>query len=131
MTGIPSLGPKRVRLLYEELNIDSLEKLKIACENNNIASLQGFGAKSQEKYLEGIELLHRYQGRSRMDIGLAYGHSLENKISKIPNVLKAQLAGSARRMRETIGDLDIVLSAEIEHQEKIINQIMNLSLIHI
>lgn len=127
MTGIPSLGPKRVRLLYEELNIDSLKKLKIACENNKIASLQGFGVKSQEKYLEGIELLRRYQGRSRMDIGLAYGRSLEDKISQIPNVLKAQLAGSARRMRETIGDLDIVLSAKIEHQEKIINQIMNFS----
>ena len=129
MTGIPSLGPKRVRLLYEELNIDSLKKLKIACENNKIASLQGFGVKSQEKYLEGIELLRRYQGRSRMDIGLAYGRSLEDKISQIPNVLKAQLAGSARRMRETIGDLDIVLSAKIEHQEKIINQTTNFTMI--
>ena len=126
MTGIPSLGPKRVRLLYEELNIDSLDKLKSACENNHIASLEGFGSKSQEKYLEGIELLHRYQGRSRMDIGLAYGHVLEDKISKIPNVAKAQLAGSARRMRETIGDLDIVLGANPEYQEDIIREIMSL-----
>ena len=126
MTGIPSLGPKRVRLLYEELNIDSLDKLKSACENNHIASLEGFGSKSQEKYLEGIELLHRYQGRSRMDIGLAYGRVLEDKISKIPNVAKAQLAGSARRMRETIGDLDIVLGANPEYQEDIIREIMSL-----
>ena len=126
MTGIPSLGPKRVRLLYEELNIDSLDKLKYACENNHIASLEGFGSKSQEKYLEGIELLHRYQGRSRMDIGLAYGRVLEDKISKIPNVAKAQLAGSARRMRETIGDLDIVLGANPEYQEDIIREIMSL-----
>ena len=126
MTGIPSLGPKRVRLLYEELNIDSLDKLKSACENNHIASLEGFGSKSQEKYLEGIELLHRYQGRSRMDIGLAYGRVLEDKISKISNVEKAQLAGSARRMRETIGDLDIVLGANPEYQEDIIREIMSL-----
>ena len=126
MTGIPSLGPKRVRLLYEELNIDSLDKLKSACENNHIASLEGFGSKSQEKYLEGIELLHRYQGRSRMDIGLAYGRVLEDMISKISNVEKAQLAGSARRMRETIGDLDIVLGANPEYQEDIIREIMSL-----
>ena len=125
MTGIPSLGPKRVRLLYEELKIDSLEKLKYACENNQIASLQGFGPKSQEKYLEGIDLLNRYQGRNRLDIGLAYGHALEEKISKIPNVVKAQLAGSARRMRETIGDLDIVLGAKPEYQDGIIREIMN------
>ncbi|RJU80261.1 MAG: hypothetical protein DWB93_06170, partial [Candidatus Poseidoniales archaeon] len=125
MTGIPSLGPKRVRLLYEELKIDSLEKLKYACENNQIASLQGFGPKSQEKYLEGIDLLNRYQGRNRLDIGLAYGRVLEEKISKIPNVVKAQLAGSARRMRETIGDLDIVLGAKPEYQDGIIREIMD------
>ena len=125
MTGIPSLGPKRVRLLYEELKIDSLEKLKYACQNNQIASLQGFGQKSQDKYLEGIDLLNRYQGRNRLDIGLAYGRALEEKISKIPNVVKAQLAGSARRMRETIGDLDIVLGAKPEYQEGIIREIMD------
>ena len=72
----------------------------------------GFGKKSQEKYLEGIDLLRRYQGRSRMDVGLAYGHALERRISNIPNVVKAELAGSARRRRETIGDLDIVLGAK-------------------
>jgi DNA polymerase (family 10) len=127
MTGVPSLGPKRVRLLYEKLKIDSLEKLKYACKDNQIALLQGFGQKSQEKYLEGIDLLKRYQGRNRLDVGLAYGRALEEKISKIPNVVKAQLAGSARRMKETIGDLDIVLAAKAEHQDGIIQEIMNFS----
>ena len=61
------------------MKIDSLEKLKYACENNQIASLQGFGPKSQEKYLEGIDLLNRYQGRNRLDVGLAYGRSLEGQ----------------------------------------------------
>jgi DNA polymerase (family 10) len=125
MIGIPGLGPKRARQLYESLRIDSIESLKFACKNDQISSLPGFGKKSQEKYLEGIELLRRYQGRSRMDIGLAYGHALEKRIMNIPKVVKAQLAGSARRRRETIGDLDIVLGANIEDHSKIIQEIMN------
>ncbi len=124
MIGIPGLGAKRARLLYENLKIDSIESLKLACINNQISSLSGFGKKSQDKYLEGIELLSRYQGRSRMDIGLAYGHALEKRIMSIPKVVKAQLAGSARRRRETIGDLDIVLGANIEDQKSIIEEIM-------
>jgi DNA polymerase (family 10) len=125
MIRIPGLGPKRARQLYESLRIDSIESLKFACKNDQISSLPGFGKKSQEKYLEGIELLRRYQGRSRMDIGLAYGHALEKRIMNIPKVVKAQLAGSARRRRETIGDLDIVLGANIEDHSKIIQEIMN------
>ena len=125
MIGIPGLGPKRARQLYESLRIDSIESLKFACKNDQISSLPGFRKKSQEKYLEGIELLRRYQGRSRMDIGLAYGHALEKRIMNIPKVVKAQLAGSARRRRETIGDLDIVLGANIEDHSKIIQEIMN------
>ena len=125
MIGIPGLGPKRARQLYESLRIASIESLKFACKNDQISSLPGFRKKSQEKYLEGIELLRRYQGRSRMDIGLAYGHALEKRIMNIPKVVKAQLAGSARRRRETIGDLDIVLGANIEDHSKIIQEIMN------
>ena len=125
MIGIPGLGPKRARQLYEKLGIDSVESLKFACSNDHISSLSGFGKKSQEKYLEGIDLLRRYQGRSRMDVGLAYGHALERRISNIPNVVKVELAGSARRKRETIGDLDIVLGAKPGDQAEIIKQIMN------
>ena len=125
MIGIPGLGPKRARALYEELKIDSVESLRFACLNNQISSLSGFGEKSQQKYLEGIDLLRRYQGRNRMNVGLAYGHALEERITKIPGVVKAQLAGSARRRRETIGDLDIVLGAKPEDQADIINEIMN------
>ena len=123
---IPGLGPKRARTMYEELGVDSVEALKAACEMGHVAPLSGFGEKSQQKYLEGIELLRRYQGRSRMDVGLLYGRSLEENISSMPGVILAQLAGSARRRRETIGDLDIVVGANPQNHESVIQSILEL-----
>ena len=124
---IPGLGPKRARTMYEELGVDSVEALKVACETGHVAPLSGFGEKSQQKYLEGIELLRRYQGRSRMDVGLLYGRSLEEKISSMSGVVLAQLAGSARRRRETIGDLDIVVGANPQDHDSVIQSILELS----
>jgi len=123
---IPGLGPKRARTMYEELGVDSVESLKAACEMGHVAPLSGFGEKSQQKYLEGIELLRRYQGRSRMDVGLLYGRSLEESISSMPGVVLSQLAGSARRRRETIGDLDIVVGAQPQDHESVIQSILEL-----
>ena len=123
---IPGLGPKRARTMYEELGVDSVEALKVACETGHVAPLSGFGEKSQQKYLEGIELLRRYQGRSRMDVGLLYGRSLEDKISSMSGVILAQLAGSARRKRETIGDLDIVVGANSQDHDSVIQSILEL-----
>ena len=124
IVGIPGLGPKRARTLYEEIGVDSVESLKAACEMGHIAPLSGFGEKSQQKYLEGIELLRRYQGRSRMDVGLLYGQALEDRVSIIPGVIRAELAGSARRRRETIGDLDIVVGAEPGNHDSVIEAIL-------
>ena len=123
---IPGLGPKRARTMYEELGVDSVEALKVACETGHVAPLSGFGEKSQQKYLEGIDLLRRYQGRSRMDVGLLYGRSLEDKISSMSGVILAQLAGSARRKRETIGDLDIVVGANSQDHDSVIQSILEL-----
>ena len=124
IVGIPGLGPKRARTLYEEIGVDSVESLKAACEMGHIAPLSGFGEKSQQKYLEGIELLRRYQGRSRMDVGLLYGQALEERVSTISGVIRAELAGSARRRRETIGDLDIVVGAEPGDHDSVIEAIL-------
>jgi len=123
--GIPGLGPKRARVMYEELGVDSVESLKAACEMGHIAPLAGFGDKSQQKYLDGIELLRRYQGRSRMDIGLTFGRAFEARIAAVPGVVRAQLAGSARRRRETIGDLDIVAAALSEDHDSVIESILS------
>ena len=126
IVGIPGLGPKKVKVLYDSLGIDSIGLLKTACELDHISSLPGFGKKSQKKIFDGIDLLRRYQGRTRMDVGLLFGRSLEEKISLIEGVEKAQLAGSARRRRETIGDLDIVVSSLAINHQKVIQEILGL-----
>ena len=126
IVGIPGLGPKKVKALYDSLGIESIEQLKTACDLDHISSLPGFGKKSQKKIFDGIDLLRRYQGRTRMDVGLLFGRSLEEKISLIEGVEKAQLAGSARRRRETIGDLDIVVSSLALNHQKVIQEILGL-----
>ena len=126
MVGIPGLGPKRARILYEELEVSTVEGLKSACEQNLVAELQGFGAKSQKKYLDGIDLLRRNQGRSRLDVGLGFGLALKKRVSGIPGVVQVELAGSARRRKETIGDLDLVVSATPENQKSVIESVLNL-----
>ncbi len=126
MLGIPGLGPKRIKIMNEELGVDSIATLRQAAEENSIAGLKGFGAKSQQKMLDGIELLARFRARRRLDIGLMYGEAFEQKIASIDGVVKAQLAGSARRRKETIGDLDIVVGVLDEDKEKVSKAILSL-----
>ena len=126
MLGIPGLGPKRIKIMNEELGVDSIATLKQAALDDSIAGLKGFGAKSQQKMLDGIELLARFRSRRRLDIGLMYGEAFEQKIATIDGVIKAQLAGSARRRRETIGDLDVVVGVLDEDKESVSKAILAL-----
>ena len=126
MLGIPGLGPKRIKIMNEELGVESIATLKQAAINNSIAGLKGCGAKSQQKMLDGIELLARFRARRRLDVGLMYGEAFEQRISTIDGVIKAQLAGSARRRKETIGDLDIVVGVLDENKENVSKAILAL-----
>ena len=126
MLAIPGLGPKRIKIMNEELGVDSIASLRQAAEDNAIADLKGFGAKSQQKMLDGIELLARFRARRRLDIGLKYGEAFEQKIASIDGVIKAQLAGSARRRKETIGDLDIVVGVLDDKKQQVSKAILAL-----
>jgi DNA polymerase (family 10) len=126
MLGIPGLGPKRIKIMNQELGVDSITTLREAAEDDSIAGLKGFGAKSQQRMLDGIELLARFRSRRRLDIGLKYGEAFEQRIAKIPGVQKAQLAGSARRRKDTIGDLDLVVAVEDKDKESVSNAILQL-----
>lgn len=126
MLGIPGMGPKKIQKLNQEFGVESIQELKDVALEGRISSLPGFGAKSQQKILDGIDLLARFRSRRRLDIGLMYGLAFEAKISEIENVNRATLAGSARRRRSTIGDLDIVVSADLEHHAGISKEILSL-----
>ena len=127
MLGIPGLGPKRIKLMADELGVDSVASLKQAALDNKIAPMKGFGAKSQQRMLDGIELLSRFRARRRLDIGLRYGEAFQRKIAALDGVHRATLAGSARRRKDTIGDLDVVVAVDEADHESVANAILNLS----
>ena len=126
MLGIPGLGPKRIKLMNVELGVDSVATLKQAALDDRIAPMKGFGKKSQQRMLDGIDLLARFRARRRLDVGLKYGEAFQTKIASLDGVIKAQLAGSARRRKETIGDLDLVVAVESEQHEMVSEAILGL-----
>lgn len=126
MLGIPGVGPKKIKMLHDELGVMSVANLQEVCVKNEVAPMKGFGAKSQQKILDGIELLARFSARRRLDVGLRYGQTFLSMIQQLPGVERAELAGSARRRRETIGDLDIVAAVKPEDVEDVTNKILSL-----
>lgn len=111
MLRVPGMGPKKVKALYDQLGIDSLEKLRTACEQGKVAALKGFGDKTQQKILEGIQFLGQVGERIRLDQALALAVPLLEELRKVPGVIRSELCGSLRRRRETIRDIDILVSA--------------------
>jgi len=111
MLRIPGLGPKKIKQLYDTLKITDIESLRLACQTGQVAALKGFGVKSQQKILEGIQFLGQVGNRVRIDQALPIGISLLERIRLIPGVIRAELCGSLRRRRETAKDIDILASA--------------------
>jgi DNA polymerase (family 10) len=113
MTKLPGLGPKRARRLYEELGIDSLSSLESAAKSSRISDLKGFGPKAEQALLEAIT--HYTQAgpaeRVVLNRALEIGEELLAAIRELPVTIRAEFAGSARRMTESVKDLDIVATA--------------------
>ena len=108
LTEIPTLGPKRAIVLYQELGIDSVDGLAEAIRAGKLAGLAGFGAKSEENLLRGIELLRKAQGRVRIDVAMELAEDLVTRLTAVPGCERCEYAGSLRRMKDTIGDIDIL-----------------------
>ncbi len=126
MLGIPGLGPKRIKLMHDELGVNGVADLQEACVKNEVSPLKGMGAKSQQRILDGIDLLARFSERRRLDIGLRYGQTFLSMVNSLDGVENSELAGSARRRRETIGDLDIVAAVQPEDVEAVTAAILSL-----
>jgi DNA polymerase (family 10) len=112
LNAVQGLGPQKIRVLYKELKIKNLEDLEKAATAGQIRVLTGFGEKSEEKILRGVEFLKRGAGRMLLGDVLPWGRELEKELLKLKGVRKATLAGSARRRRETVGDLDMLVVAD-------------------
>ena len=108
MTRIPGLGPKRIRQIYEALGVSTLDELKAAAETGRIATLPGFGAKSQENILKGLEFLASHQDYTLFPEAEAQAEAIAAILRALPQIVRLQVAGSIRRRKEVVGDIDIV-----------------------
>lgn len=107
---IPGVGPKKIRALQTKLGIDSIAKLQQACLDGQIAELEGFGEKSQEKILEGIRNREAYGKRHLWIEAWEVAEPILAGLRALPQVRLAEHAGSLRRRMETVGDLDFLVA---------------------
>ena len=109
---VPGLGPKKIALIWKTLNITALSELEAAAKNGQLRDLPGMGSKSETAIIEGIASLSRRSGR--IPLGRAYPLAQEiiKTLKKVKGVVDAAPAGSLRRMRSTVGDLDILVAAK-------------------
>lgn len=114
MTRIPGLGPKRIRQIYDALGVSTLDELKAAAESGKIASLPGFGAKSQENILKGLDFLASHQDYTLFPEAEAQAEAIASILRALPQIVRLQVAGSIRRRKEVVGDIDIVGSVNDE-----------------
>jgi DNA polymerase (family 10) len=112
LTAVESVGPKTVRLLYKELGVRTVRQLEKAAQQGKIRGLPGMGAKSEERILAGLRVLASAGDRKLLGDILPIATALVEDIRAVPGVKHAELAGSARRRQETVGDLDIIVTAK-------------------
>jgi len=108
---LPGLGPKRVKLLHDKLKIRTVEELKRAAGAGRIREIAGFGAKTEAGILQALARRSTSPTRFKLTVAAQYAAALEAYLAKVPGVQKVTVCGSFRRMRETVGDLDILIAA--------------------
>lgn len=122
---IPGLGPKRVKALYHDLDVQTLEQLYRAARDGKIRDLPGFGEKTENNILQAIEVHANQTQRFKLAIAAQYAEALEKFLAATPSVLKVTVAGSYRRMRETVGDLDILATASTAAASQVVQRFTN------
>jgi len=112
MLEIPGLGPKKIKAVHDELGIETVEQLEQACKHGRIAALKGFGEKTQTNILEGINRRRAYAARHLVSDALLRAEPLLEALRSHPDVIRCSTAGSLRRHREVIGDIDLLASSK-------------------
>ena len=112
MLEIPGLGPKKIQALNQKLGIDSVEKLEATCKKGSVAELDGFGEKTQTNILEGIERRRTYASKHLLSDALLAAEPLLEHLRGNPEVIRCSAAGSLRRFKEVIGDIDLLASSK-------------------
>jgi DNA polymerase (family X) len=109
---IPDLGPKKIAALHASLGVSSVAELKAACAAGRVRELKGFGERTEQKILEGIRRLESREKRALLSDALEAGEALLAHVRASPAAARADLAGSLRRWKETVGDVDVVAASD-------------------
>jgi DNA polymerase (family 10) len=112
MLAIPSLGPKKIRALSQQLSIRTIADLEKACDDNKLTALDGFGEKTQQKILAGIAYIKKNKDLHRIDTAMRDAARLLEALKKSPHIADLALAGSIRRRKELIKDIDAVATSD-------------------
>ncbi|MBA7499117.1 DNA polymerase/3'-5' exonuclease PolX [subsurface metagenome] len=121
---ISEVGPKTAKLLYEELGVDNIKKLEKAVKQHRIKDLPGMGEKSEDNILRGIELYKRRKERVLLGTALPLAEEIVESLRQLKETNKISFAGSLRRKKETIGDIDILVTSQ--KPEKIMKTFISL-----
>lgn len=127
LTSVEGVGPKTVKLLWQKLKVQDLEDLEKAALAGKIRGISGLGERTEKKILRGIEFLKKSGGRKVLGFAMPDVRVLIKNVRSFPEVQKAEVAGSVRRWKETIGDIDIVAASE--EPEKVMQRFTKLGLI--
>jgi DNA polymerase (family 10) len=108
---VPGMGPKHVRLVYDKLGVKTIEQLEKAARKGKLRDLPGLGEKTEQNILKGIEQDRRHKERFPLGVILPKAESIVSELKKVKEVKDISLAGSLRRMKETIADVDILVAS--------------------
>ncbi len=109
---ISGLGPKNILKIYKKFGITEIQELKALIDDGSIAELEGLGAKSAEKIRKSIEWMEQFGERARLDQATPIAHDILDSLKDLDGVQQISIAGSLRRAKETIGDIDILIAAD-------------------
>src|SRR6056297_543151 len=121
---VSEVGPRKAKLFYEELGIDNVDKLEKAAREHKLENLPGMGKKAEENILRGIELYNRREKRALLGVALPIAEEIIDRLKSLKEVNQIDIAGSLRRRKDTIGDIDILVTSK--QPEKIMNKFTHL-----
>ena len=126
LTAVEGLGPKKIKVLYQKLRIRTIDDLEKAAKEGKIRGIAGFGEKTEENIIKGIDFLKSSGGRMPIHRAMELAESIREKIASVPGIERAEIAGSIRRRKETAGDIDILATGNEKAAKKAMEKFVSL-----